>query len=273
MRCAVFTKQSTASSKPRAAGTISSTVMLSTEGFICNETGNSVYTHKQEGVILAVYVDDMIILSPTERGMSWIKGVLHRHFYMTDGGTINYCLGLQVSYQKEKHQLIIKQEQYINNMIKRFRMQDALEVSTSMEMGEYSGPMDELPTDVPYRSLIGSLMYASICTRPDISMAVSRLSRHLEKPTFAHWNAGKRLLRYLKRTSQFGLRYVGCQTEVQCYVDADWAGDIVTRKSTTGVVVTMGNVAILWSSTRQSCVALSTAEAEYMALAQMSLDT
>ena len=125
--------------------------------------------------------------------------------------------------------------------------------------------------DKPYNSLIGSLLYASISTRPDISHAVNVLSRFLKNPGEKHWIAGKRVLRYLKGTTSFGLKYDGKtnyddQFKITAFTDADWAGDINDRKSTTGFIIKINECVINWISKKQSTVALSTAEAEYMSI-------
>lgn len=124
-----------------------------------------------------------------------------------------------------------------------------------MELGDLSGPSEELPPDVPYGSLIGSLMYAGVCTRPNLSMAVGRLSRYLEKPSIVHWNAAKCVLKYLMATKRVGLNYEGEGVDLNCYVDTDWAGDVATRRSTSGMIVMLGRGSILGSSTRQRCMA------------------
>ncbi|MCO5579688.1 hypothetical protein L7F22_033546 [Adiantum nelumboides] len=241
--------------------------MLTNEGFRCNKVEASVYICNKNEVILAVYVDDIILISPSMEGMEKTKAILEKHFAMTDGGNLSYCIGLEFKYDQGKRERTVGQGHYVDYMMKKFRMKNAATVTTPMELGDTSGPGKELAPEVPYRSLIGSLMYAGICTRPDICMAVGRISRHFEKPSIAHWNVAKRVLRYLKRTREVGLKYVGNSIAIECFVDADWAGDVATRKSTTGMVITMGGAAVLWNSLRQSCVALSVAEAEYMALA------
>jgi hypothetical protein len=138
---------------------------------------------------------------------------------------------------------------------------------------------------VSYRAIIGSLMYLMVSTRPDLAAAVGILSRFLENPLKSHWSAVKHLLRYIQGTKQHGLLFrkkgkeqnlelrgfnhgwstVGEALEVQGFSDADWAGCIDTRRSTTGYVFLLGGAAISWSSTRQQTVALSSTEAEYMA--------
>ena len=119
-----------------------------------------------------------------------------------------------------------------------------------------------------YQAIVGSLLYLSTKTRPDISYAVSSVARFCSKPTKEHWVAVKRILRYLKGTSNYGICYNGdTEGEVVGFSDSDWAGDISDRKSTSGFVFIQAGGAISWKSSKQTCVALSTAEAEYIALA------
>lgn len=120
-------------------------------------------------------------------------------------------------------------------------------------------------------SLIGSLQYIALSTRPDIAYAVNQLSRFLSDPGQQHWLAGKRVLRYLKGTTKSSLLYKGYDqnrsSRIEVFCDADWAGDLDDRKSTTGIVVKLNGCPIVWLSKKQSIVALSTAEAEYIAIA------
>jgi hypothetical protein len=120
---------------------------------------------------------------------------------------------------------------------------------------------------IPFRSAVGSLMYLVTGTRPDIAVAVGQVSKFCENPGTAHWAAVKRILRYLKGTLDFGLKCNPTDLELVGYSDADWAGDLDSRRSTTGYLFQLGGFPISWRSKRQSTVALSTAEAEYMALA------
>jgi hypothetical protein len=129
----------------------------------------------------------------------------------------------------------------------------------------------EYMTHVPYASAVGSLMYAMVCTRPDISHAVSMVSRYMHDPGRGHWDAVKWILRYIKGTVDVGLVYErdhrGKQ-ECTGYVDSDYAGDLDKRRSTTGYVFTLSQAPISWRCTLQSTVALSTTEAEYMAMTE-----
>lgn len=116
---------------------------------------------------------------------------------------------------------------------------------------------------------MGSLLYLSNGTRPDLSFAVNKASRYLEKPTKAHWNAVKRILKYLKGTVKYGIKFEkNSDNHLKVYSDADFAGETETRKSTSGYLVKFGSNVITWNSQRQATVALSTTDAEYIAACQ-----
>ena len=119
----------------------------------------------------------------------------------------------------------------------------------------------------PYAEVVGSLLYLSVCTRPDIAQAVGALARHVGKPTMRHWLALKGVLRYLAGTQDYGLVFTGSKSSLEVYCDVDYAGDPDTRRSTTGYVFIMYGGVVSWSSRLQPSVALSTAEAEHMAAA------
>ena len=122
-----------------------------------------------------------------------------------------------------------------------------------------------------YQQAIGCLTYLSTATRPDISVAVSALSRYMSCPSKAHWTRVKRIIRYLKGTIDFGLKFSCVSDEnpqVIGYSDADWAGDLDTRRSTSGYVFQIGQSTVSWCSKREATVAKSTTEAEYVALSQ-----
>lgn len=120
----------------------------------------------------------------------------------------------------------------------------------------------------PYRSLVGSLLYISNGTRPDIAYSVGQLSRHLERPSEEHWKAAIRVLRYLKSTSDMGINYTGSDKClcVCAYSDADWANNKESRRSVSGIMVMINGAPVIFKSKIQQSVALSTAEAEYIVL-------
>jgi|UniRef100_A0A2N9FJA2 hypothetical protein len=117
---------------------------------------------------------------------------------------------------------------------------------------------------VPYANAIGSLMYAMMCTRPDICYVVGLVSRFQSNPRLAHWKVVKRILRHLKETMNYVLCYQGSDLRLIGYSDTDWGSDLDEHKSTSGYAFLLNNGAITWSSKKQPCIALSTMEAEYI---------
>ena len=139
-------------------------------------------------------------------------------------------------------------------------------VNPDLKLVAAENPKDVLNQQM-YQAIVGSLLYLSTKTRPDISYAVSSVARFCAEPTQQHWVAVKRILRYLKGTSNYRLSFKNNSgSEITGYSDADWAGDTGDRKSTSGYVFIQAGGAISWKSSKQKCVALSTAEAEYVAL-------
>jgi hypothetical protein len=163
-------------------------------------------------------------------------------------------------------------------VLERFHMLDcqpaptpATAVVLTEEMSATTLDDEMAMRDVPYRSAVGSLMYAAVGTRPDISNAVRCAARYMQNPGPLHWRAVKRILRYLKGTMHYRLRLGPANSTMADdtlvgYVDADYAGDLNTSRSTSGFVFMLGPSIISWTSRQQSIVAKSTTEAEYMSL-------
>ena len=219
--------------------------------------------------VVAVYVDDLILLAETEEDMRSLKSKLCARFKMKDIGRLHYCLGITVVHDDDRNCLWIHQRQYIQNIIDKYGLSEGKTVCTPMDANVKLWKDDGVskPVDtVLYQSIIGSLLYAAIATRPDISQAVGALSKFNSCPTEAHLTAAKRILRYLKGTEDVGLKYQKSGKPLFGYSDADWAGNLDDRRSTSGNVFLMANAGISWLSKKQSTVALSTAESEYIAL-------
>ncbi len=144
-------------------------------------------------------------------------------------------------------------------------------IATPLEPGKkfhkLSSDDDSFNTQM-YRQAIGCLIYTSVTTRPDIAAAVGILSQYMSKPSKEHWMGIKRVLRYLKGTINYGIKYCSDKKDkdLVAYCDSDWAGDIGMRRSTSGYVFQIGKGAISWSSRKQAHVARSSTEAEYVAL-------
>ena len=221
-------------------------------------------------VIMGVYVDDVIPVSNDTEFMISEKRAICEEFEMVDNGEIDYFLGMTIKRDREQRTLSISQPNYIETVLAKFNMSNCNSVATPVESGaryEKRGEDDE-PFDIKtYQAAIGCLTYLSTSTRPDIAAAVGMLSKFMGDPAESHWVGVKRIFRYLKGTSNYGLVYVGGDNdELVGYSDSDWAGDVVTRRSTSGYVFQFGRSTISWSSRRQATVAKSSTEAEYVAL-------
>ena len=150
-------------------------------------------------------------------------------------------------------------------------MSDCKPVSTPLEM-KSSKKSEAEERDIiegtPYQNLIGSLMYLAICTRPDLSYALSYLSQFNKHPTKRNWQDAKRILRYLKGTIEYGVTFKKDKLKMYGYIDSDWGGNELDRKSFTGYIFKFGNAPVSWEAKKQKTVALSSCEAEYMGLAE-----
>ena len=216
-------------------------------------------------LIVMLWVDDLIICGNNAAEIDHFKETISKRFDMKDLGDLSNILGLKVIRDRPARILEIHQEEYIDEVLQRFGMTDCKPVGTPAEGYLERCPNGEASRD--YMSLVGSLLYAAMVTRPDIAFAVQALGRHLQSSSDAHWTAGKRILRYLKGTKDMGLVYGESAHGITLkgFADADWATDKDTRRSVTGYVFELGGAAITWNSKLQPTVALSTSEAEYMA--------
>eukprot|EP00253_Pinus_taeda_P015521 PITA_15521 len=193
------------------------------------------------------------------------KTVMKEEFEITDMGLLRYFLGIEVD--QNENGIFISQARYINEVLGRFNMQECKAAITPTVMELKLSKEDSSKEFDPslYKSIVGGLMYLT-ATRPDIMFAVSLISRFMERLKEAHWQVAKRILRYVKGTKKFGILYnVSEHSDLVGYTDSDWARSVDDQKSTSGYVFHMGSGAISWASKKQSIVALSTAEAEYVA--------
>ena len=219
---------------------------------------------------MARYVDDILIMAANNETLVNTKKILNARFKMTDMVTVRWFLGMNIMHKKEG--IYITQTSYINKILERFNLRDAkikaVPLSKDVNFRQLIFPEGNDPRgDCPYRELVGCLLYLSVCTRPDISLAVSELSRFVSDPHDSHWNLLKGVVWYLKGTKELGLFYANDDrnSKFHVYVDASWADDIETRRSTTGILAYVGKHLVDWTSKRQSIIAHSTAEAEYIA--------
>jgi hypothetical protein len=227
-------------------------------------------------IILLLYVDDMLIAGSDMQEINKLKKQLSQEFEMKDLGAVKQILGMSITRDRAAGTLKLSQEKYIKKVLEKFNMAEAkavcMPLGVQFKLNKEQCPKVEderLEMDkIPYASAVGSLMYAMVSTRPDIAHAVGVVSRFMSNPGREHWQGVKWLLRYLKRTSKTCLCFRKKKIVLEGFADADLGGDKDTGKSTTGYVFTIGGTAISWMSRLQKSVALSTTEAEYMAIAE-----
>ncbi|XP_022004484.1 uncharacterized mitochondrial protein AtMg00810-like [Helianthus annuus] len=221
---------------------------------------------KDERIIICLYVDDLIIASDSMSSLKSFKDLMKREFEMTDMGTLHYFLGMEVTFNNGN--ITLSQNQYAKALLDKFNMTNCTALSTPMEYGLRLSKQDmddEVDSNL-YRRLVGSLMYLTN-TRPDLMFAVNKISQFMEQPKRSHWEAGKRILRYVKGTLNQGLVYSkGGKGTLTGFSDNDYAGNIDDSKSTSGYVFQLGTGTVAWQSKKQKVVALSSTEAEYIAL-------
>lgn len=221
-------------------------------------------------LLIAVYVDDILVASQNKDKIATFGQHLSNAFAITDLGATKYCLGME--FVQRKDEIEICQTGYIRDILDRFGMSESKIVSTPLNPGTKLNKDEEEQSSenqgLPYRELIGALMYLAVCTRPDIAYSVSYLSQFNNCFQTCHWIAAKRVLRYLQGTRNTGLRFRKTGRTLEGYVDADWANCPYDRKSYTGYAFTLGGCPISWETRKQRTVALSSTEAEYMALAE-----
>uniref|UniRef100_A0A2N9F5Y1 CCHC-type domain-containing protein n=1 Tax=Fagus sylvatica TaxID=28930 RepID=A0A2N9F5Y1_FAGSY len=244
-------------------------------GFINAKSDSSLFVF-HDGSILAyclVYVDDLILTGNNSTFVTSIIDQLGQKFSLKDLGPLHFFLGVEVIPTKEG--LFLTQHKYIRDMLSKTSMDGAKDVTTplstsvSLKLADGSSSVDS----TEYRRVIGALQYLSL-TRPDISFAVNKLSQFMHSPTQTHWTATKRLLRYLKNTIFHGINIRKTSSPaLTCFSDADWAGSLDDRKSTSAYLIFLGHTPISWSSKKQRAIARSSTEAEYRALATAAAES
>jgi len=222
-------------------------------------------TNKGSSLYVAIYVDDGLIVGNKDEEIEGFLKLLQEEFKITSGSLENF-LGMQIKCESDGS-IFLSQEAYTNKILKRFNMADANGVSTPASREE-SDNMKDVSGKVPYREAVGSLMYLMVATRPDIAFAVNKAARVMDKPAEKDWNDVKRIFRYLRATSNYGLKYTRGSSELKVFSDADFAGDKATRCSTMGIVAMFSGGAVSWTSQLQKTTALSTTEAEIIAASE-----
>jgi len=220
---------------------------------------------KDDIILIQIYVDDIIFGATNDHLCKEFASIMQNEFEMSMMGELNFFLGLQIKQLKEG--TFINQSKYCKELLKRFEMINAKEMATPMSTSCYLDKDEKgKPVELSkYRGMIGSLLYLT-ASRPDIMFSVCMCARYQACPKESHLIAVKRIMRYLIGTQNLGLWYPkGSTCNLIGYSDSDFAGCKLDRKSTSGTCHILGNALVSWHSKKQVSVALSTAEAEYVA--------
>jgi len=226
---------------------------------------------------LVLYVDDILLIGNDVPMLASVKEFLGNQFQMKDLGEAQRILGIRIYRDRSKRMLALSQEDYLDKVLDKFKMKDSKRGFLPMGHGIHlsrtqcpSTPEDiERMKGIPYASAVGSIMYAMMCTRPDVSFALSMTSRYQANPGDGHWIAVKNILKYLRRTKDWFLVYGGdSELSVRGYTDASFQTDRDDSKSQSGYVFVLNGGAVCWRSSKQSVTADSTTEAEYIAASE-----
>ena len=235
---------------------------------------------KSVPMFLLLYVDDMLLVSPSMKSILEVQKFLNRNFDMKNLGDAKCILGMHIVRDRANSTLLLNQTEYVKKILTRFKMANAKAVSSPLA-SHFLLTKDQCPkTDselknmesVPYAQAIGSVMYLMISTRPDLAYPISCLSRFMANPGKPHWEALKWLLRYLIQSMHYSLCFAKWENDifVTGYVDSNYANDKDSRKSTTSYVFTVCGSCVSWKSQLPPVVALSTTESEFIAIAEAS---
>ncbi|KAJ0483795.1 putative RNA-directed DNA polymerase [Helianthus annuus] len=254
---------------------------LQSFGFMGSKTDPSLFILKRNGLLLyvLVYVDDIIVTGNHPQAINDVIAKLSSAFAVKDLGTLHYFLGIEIVPHGKN--IILSQRKYISELITKVGLIDCKPVPSPMSNSQVLslGDSAQLNDPTKYRQTVGALQYVTL-SRPDITYAVNKVCQYMHAPTENHWSAVKRILRYLKGTSHFGLfiRHDSASTlhaftdshwqaGLKAYSDADWAGCPDDRRSTGGFAVYFGSNLISWNARKQRTVSRSSTESEYKALA------
>ena len=227
---------------------------------------------KDDTILITIWVDDMLLFATSTKAMQIAKRDISGTFEVTDLGEPKEIVGIEITRDRKQRKITITQTKYIEAILAKYGLQDACSVTTPLDVNIKLQPGETETGNKSnnYASLIGSLMYAAVATRPDIAFAVNRLASFTANPTMCHWTAAKRVLRYLKGTKDIGITYSKPESESSQnyfigYSDASFANNYDCT-SVSGYAFLLAGGAITWGSKKQNIVSLSTTEAEYVCL-------
>jgi len=248
--------------------------LLKSNGFISLKVDRSVYISTTSTIIIIVYVDDLIVLGPSIEDIKSLYKSLAKAIEIRDLGAINTFLGIEIARDRGKRTISLSQKGYTSRILNRFYKSSnrRKKYSIPIPIGSKIEPNEDKASEKDiseFQQKIGSLLYLASKTRVDLCFPTGLLARYMSNPSKTHEILLEGLLGYLERTQNLGLLYTPTQNSLKSiigYSDADWGGDKATRRSTTGYLFKIANSTIIWNSKLQKTVALSSCEAEYMAI-------
>jgi len=238
-------------------------------GFTPLKSDCCIFRKENPLVFVALYVDDLIPIAENMEVMHAVKVDIMKRFPAKDMGPLHYVLGITCIQDDHSNRIGLTQEVYIDKLINRFDLTDALPVCTPSDVNVTLMKDDGVSKPIDksyYQSLVGCLLYVAVATRPDIQYAVSTVAKYNANPDQSHLTAAKRILRYLMNTKSLVLWYNQNDHKLIGYSDADYARDVDDRHSTSGYVFLFGSGAVSWYSGKQKGISTSTSQAEYVAL-------
>jgi hypothetical protein len=234
-------------------------------------------TSDADRVIILLYVDDLLLFSSSPERIRHFKEILKKQYQMTDLGPVRKFLGLEITRNRKERTLTVTQKQKIGELLAKTQMANChgqwTPLPTNLELEPITPDSPEALDTLGrqnYQSVVGSLMWIMLGTRPDLAFTVATLSKFNATPSRQHEAAAKHVLRYLRNTSNCGITFNGSDGPPIGFSDSDFAGDKTDRKSTSGYVFTLCGGAISWRARKQPLVAFSTVEAEYIGASDAS---
>jgi len=253
--------------------------VLCSLGFTASGADPNLYLSSVRAMMILLYVDDILICGHNNNQLQLTEVIeaLQSHYEITNLGAVKQYLGIAVNQAKDSIQL--GQSHFVANLLARFGLQNCNGHTTPLEPGSRSHLDTTYLSESEqktYQSLVGGIMYLMLGTRPDLAYSISVLSKNTAKPQQHHLGMAKRVLRYLKQTQKQSLTFSHSKTPkahdspITGFTDSDWAGDTTDRHSTSGYIFLDGQTAISWKAKKQSLIALSTTEAEYIGASEAS---
>jgi len=246
---------------------------LQSQGLKPTKADPCIYVRRKDEslLLLSIHVDDQLIACSSREELDTFKKQLNNRFECSDGGPVNYFLGINIYRDISSKLLYLSQEHYLESLLERFGMKNCHPAKTILPSDfKPTTPTDEefeLAKHLDFPSIAGGILYAASITRPDLAFSAGLLCRYISKWNETIYKAAKHVLRYIRGTSDLCLTYDGhgSQQILLGYADADWGGCLNTRRSTTGYIFQTYGGVVAWKSRRQASTALSTTHAELLA--------